>query len=144
MTSSNQIRQSQESDSCELISAPPTVRFSLNLSMSRSPASIRAQLFHSDYICQSCRANPLPPRTSRSFLQKRWIGMNQIRRIKEAQDHWAAQAEDVMQGKKQSMLGLLEERGYVNQIVGSAPIVFQREMLVLTTWQGNEMNWTRS
>jgi len=70
--------------------------------------------------------------------------MNQIRRIKEAQDHWAAQAEDVMQGKKQSMLGLLEERGYVNQIVGSAPIVFQREMLVLTTWQGNEMNWTRS
>lgn len=40
-------------------------------------------------------------------------------RIKTAEEEWQLRARDIRDGKMKSMLTLLEERGYVNQIVGS-------------------------
>lgn len=50
--------------------------------------------------------------------QKRWITRTHIRRIKEAMGDWEQRANAIKKGEKQSMLSLLEERGFINQIVG--------------------------
>jgi hypothetical protein len=51
--------------------------------------------------------------------EKRWITQNHIRKIKDAEEDWQRRATAIRDGTKQSMLSLLEERGFVNQIVGS-------------------------
>jgi hypothetical protein len=70
-------------------------------------------------ICLSCQwrlSNPAPRLAQAQ--QKRWITRVHIRRIKEAMDDWQTRANGIKKGEKQSMLSLLEERGFVNQIVG--------------------------
>src|SRR5438046_1502558 len=51
-------------------------------------------------------------------LQKRGITMQHLRRIKEADEQWAQWAREIREGKRQSFLKMLEERGYVNSVVG--------------------------
>ena len=69
------------------------------------------------YICGSCRAQL---RNSSPFTQqKRWISKNHIRKIEDAEKEWADKAAEIEAGRKKSMVDILEERGYINQIVGS-------------------------
>jgi len=65
--------------------------------------------------------------------QKRWLHRNHIRRIVAADTEWRDRADAILAGKKQSMLRLLEERGYVNQIVGCDPLTsnFEDGRLIL-------------
>ena len=41
-----------------------------------------------------------------------------MRRTLEAKVDWARQSTEIKAGRKESMLTILEKRGYVNQIVG--------------------------
>ena len=51
--------------------------------------------------------------------QRRWISHNYVRKIARAEDDWTDRANDIKDGKKRSVLEVLEERGFVNQIVGT-------------------------
>ena len=51
-------------------------------------------------------------------VQKRSITQNWLRKTEEAKEAWDAQAQEIKAGRKQSMLSLLEERGYVNAVAG--------------------------
>src|SRR5690242_11704620 len=79
------------------------------------------------YVCRSCRAklNVRPAAAQRpqdryqnQHQQRRWISRNHLTRIKSAEEEWAIRADAIKAGEKKSILDLLEERGYVNQIVG--------------------------
>ena len=51
--------------------------------------------------------------------QRRCLTRNHIRKIADADEDWAKRAEDIKHGRKRSVLEMLEERGFVNQIVGT-------------------------
>lgn len=72
----------------------------------------------STYVCSTCRVKRFPTDLPSLHGQKRWITRNHIRKIQEAEKDWSLRANAIVSGKVQSMLNLLEERGYVNQIVG--------------------------
>ena len=86
--------------------------------MSRRLQSSLKVGIQSTYVCRSCRAKLFSADNQRLVVQKRWITRNHIRRIQEAEEDWSLRADAIVAGKKQSMLSLLEERGYVNQIIG--------------------------
>jgi hypothetical protein len=70
-------------------------------------------------ICLTCQwrlSNPAPRLAQ--LQQKRSITRVHINRIKEAMADWQFRAKAIKKGEKQSMLSFLEERGFVNQIVG--------------------------
>jgi tyrosyl-tRNA synthetase len=92
----------------------PPVQFVI--SMSRSLP--RRWLFDSPCICRSCRTQVQQRAGSHNQGQQRWIGYNHINNIKIAQQEWESRAADIVAGKSKSILDVLEERGYVNQIVG--------------------------
>lgn len=50
--------------------------------------------------------------------QKRFITQNHLKKTLEAKLEWARQATEIKTGKRDSMLTMLEKRGYVNQVVG--------------------------
>ncbi|KAI9784914.1 MAG: tyrosyl-tRNA synthetase [Peltula sp. TS41687] len=52
-------------------------------------------------------------------ISKRTISQNYLRKEKEAEEEWQAQARLIRQGEKKSMLTILEERGYVHEIAGT-------------------------
>ncbi|EXJ75854.1 uncharacterized protein A1O5_00361 [Cladophialophora psammophila CBS 110553] len=72
------------------------------------------------YICQTCRRH-LRERNAPSLpsSRQRWITQAHVRRIQEAEEEWRAKAREIEKGNMKSMLTILEERGYVNQIVGT-------------------------
>jgi len=51
-------------------------------------------------------------------LQKRGITQQHIRKVGEAEEQWAQWASEIKAGKRQSFLSMLEERGFVNSVVG--------------------------
>jgi tyrosyl-tRNA synthetase len=51
--------------------------------------------------------------------QRRSITQQNIRRLKEAEEQWRGFAEEIRAGKRKAFLDHLEERGLVNQVVGS-------------------------
>ncbi len=53
------------------------------------------------------------------MTQKRPITQNWLKKTAEAKEAWDAQAKEIEAGRKQSMLSILEERGYVNSVAGS-------------------------
>jgi hypothetical protein len=67
------------------------------------------------YVCDSCRTKVS---RTRVLEQRRWITRNHIFNIRTAEEEWMARAKEINSGKKMSMLDLLEQRGYINQIVG--------------------------
>lgn len=75
----------------------------------------------SPYICASCvrHAQIRGSRLQGSTVQKRSITQNWLRRTAEAKEAWDVQAKEIEAGRKQSMLSILEERGYVNYVAGS-------------------------
>ena len=71
------------------------------------------------YICPSCKGRLQTQfRLGVSPFQKRFITQNYLRKSLEAKLAWARQATKIKDGKQDSMLSVLEKRGYVNQIVG--------------------------
>ena len=66
-------------------------------------------------LCPSCA---IRLRTLNSTGQRRSITQQHIEKILEAKLEWARQSTEIKAGRKESMLTLLEKRGYVNQIVG--------------------------
>lgn len=69
------------------------------------------------YICISCARSQLGV-SSRLGPQTRSISEGFLRKTADAADKWAIWAGEIRDGKRKSMLSILEERGYVNQIVG--------------------------
>lgn len=75
----------------------------------------------SPFICASCvrHARIRGLRLQGSMIQKRPITQNWLKKTAEAKEAWGAQAKEIEAGRKQSMLSILEERGYVNSVAGS-------------------------
>lgn len=69
------------------------------------------------YICSDCQR--WLAETSQPVQQKRRITQNALRKMQSAEEEWFIRAEEVRSGKRKSVLEKLEERGLVNQIVGS-------------------------
>ena len=42
-------------------------------------------------------------------------------KLKAAEEEWQAKAKEIAEGKQDSMLSVLEQRGYINQVTGYAP-----------------------
>jgi hypothetical protein len=55
--------------------------------------------------------------------QQRGITQQNIRRTKEAAEQWEGFAEEIKAGKRKAFLDHLEERGLLNQVVGSVFLV---------------------
>lgn len=86
--------------------------------MSRRLQNSLRSRFQSSYVCNSCRAKLSSADLRSRDVQKRWITRNHVRKIQEAEEDWSLRADAIVAGKRPSMLSLLEERGYVNQIIG--------------------------
>ncbi|KAL9110569.1 MAG: hypothetical protein Q9227_004927 [Pyrenula ochraceoflavens] len=71
------------------------------------------------FICGRCRRKQLHESLGGRIQTRRWITQNHIRNIRAAEEDWETRAKDIRGGKKKSMLKILEERGLINQIVGS-------------------------
>ncbi|KIV78098.1 tyrosine-tRNA ligase [Exophiala sideris] len=74
------------------------------------------------YVCRSCRqrlricdATP----TTLPISQKRSISRNHVRKIQDAEEEWRRRAREIEAGRMRSLLSILEERGFINQVVGS-------------------------
>ena len=74
-----------------------------------------ALLQKAQYICPSCARRILPFRLQ---TQKRSITQNFLQKTLEAKVAWARQATEIKAGRKESMLTMLEKRGFVNQVIG--------------------------
>lgn len=72
-------------------------------------------LSKSAYICPSCARRVRP---TSNLQQKRRITQNYLEKTVEAKLAWAKQATEIKSGKQDSMLAMLEKRGFVNQVVG--------------------------
>ncbi len=92
----------------------------LSYLMSRNIRPITGRTLNNPNICLSCRWRLSTHVAQRpGAQQKRWISRVHIGRIKQAMEDWDQRGKAVREGEKQSMLSVLEERGFVNQIVGS-------------------------
>ena len=58
-----------------------------------------------------------------AVLQRRTITQNYLRKIAEAEQAWKEQAKRIRAGEQESMLTVLEKRGYINSVAGYAPIM---------------------
>lgn len=74
----------------------------------------------SDYLCLSCLRcqNPSSASLYNSLGQRRFITQKYLAKTAQAADWWCEQAGQIRAGKKQSILSTLEQRGYVNSVVG--------------------------
>ena len=74
------------------------------------------------YICSSCallqRRTHRPQRALKAFRQKRFVTQNYIRKTAEAEQQWNEYNKEIQSGQRQSMLSILEERGYIQAIAG--------------------------
>ena len=78
----------------------------------------RLWLTETPYVCKRCRSHAKRKSVLGSREQRRWIGFNHINNIRNAQQEWELRARDTVLGKRKSILDVLEDRGYVNQIIG--------------------------
>lgn len=74
----------------------------------------------SPFFCllSETRARVLQPQLRNLAIQKRSITQNWLRKQAEAKEAWGVQAQEIRDGKKESMLSILEQRGYVNSVAG--------------------------
>ncbi|KAI9762814.1 MAG: tyrosyl-tRNA synthetase [Chaenotheca gracillima] len=71
------------------------------------------------FICWRCAQRSLAlPKRAPSFITSRPISERYLARKVEEEKDWQAQAVEIREGKKQSMLSRLEERGYIDSIAG--------------------------
>lgn len=67
-------------------------------------------------ICSDCQYRLVQ---SVQSVQHRRISTNHVKKIKVADEDWKQREQAIKDGEAQSMLDKLEERGYVNQVVGN-------------------------
>ncbi|OJD33731.1 tyrosyl-trna synthetase [Diplodia corticola] len=65
------------------------------------------------WVCRQCQLRLPAPR-----LSARPITQGHLRKTIEAEWHWKEQAKEIQAGRKQAFLSFLEERGFVQQVVG--------------------------
>ena len=72
------------------------------------------------HLCSSCtRLQVLfKYRIPHIARQHRFVSQKGIQKCKRAADTWASQGKEIEAGTRPSLLSILEERGYVNQIAG--------------------------
>lgn len=70
------------------------------------------------FVCQSCSRKLWRQKPSFPVRQRRYISQNFIRKTEEAKEAWAEQAKEIKAGQQESMLKKLEDRGYINSVVG--------------------------
>lgn len=73
------------------------------------------RLTRTKWICHTCA------RRQRALLghgQRRSIHLSYLKKQRDAANDWKKQAAEIRAGEKQSMLDILEERGYIGQIAG--------------------------
>jgi tyrosyl-tRNA synthetase len=68
------------------------------------------------FVCQDC-ARKVNQEIFKQ--QRRWITQNHVRKIAQAEADWRKRAQDIEEGRKRSMLEVLEERGFVHQITSN-------------------------
>ena len=68
-------------------------------------------------ISAPCRTLLGPRRTLR-LLHAKDPNSKYDKKVKEANKEWEEKAQEIRDGKKPSMLSILEERGFVNELVG--------------------------
>ena len=86
------------------------------LSKTQQIRRLSSQLIFPDTTNKLCRGSKF------QFLlknQQRWITRNHIRKIAQAEEDWSNRRDDIEYGTKRSVLEMLEERGLINQIVGT-------------------------
>lgn len=67
------------------------------------------------YICGRCaiRNSKRPRDTGRRMIGTKWLAKKAA-----AEEDWKVRAKEIKEGKRKSMLSILEERGLVHQIAG--------------------------
>ena len=81
-------------------------------------------MIHSEPLISALRSRHFYPPCVRQFTlkrataQKRTITQNYPKTTEETKQEWAKQATEIRAGRRESMLAMLEKRGYINQIVG--------------------------
>src|SRR6266516_4410049 len=106
----------------------PKFPSSLTSAFSPSP-KVACRLLLRPFASPPCRA-PWPLQTGLApggavvCLQKRGITQQHIRRMGEAEEQWTQWAREIREGKRQSFLKMLEERGLVNSVVGCVFFLF--------------------
>ncbi|KAA6410472.1 MAG: tyrosyl-tRNA synthetase [Lasallia pustulata] len=71
------------------------------------------------YVCRS----RLHRQLIWNALQRRSITQNWLRKTAESEQQWKARAVEITNGTKESMLSILEKRGYVNSIAGERKLL---------------------
>lgn len=67
------------------------------------------------WICRVCARRQ---RVVLAYGQRRSIGLKYLKKKADAAEAWKQQANEIRQGRKEDMLGILESRGYIGQIAG--------------------------
>src|SRR5262245_40874514 len=88
-----------------------------------SSLNVACRVLLPQFACPPCRV-PWHPQAGLAYgglsvyIQKRGITQQYIRRTKEAEEQWNQWAQEIREGKRQSFFKMLEERGFVNSVVG--------------------------
>jgi hypothetical protein len=61
------------------------------------------------FVCWSCRLGG-------ALSQRRTITQNFIRKTEEAKQAWDQQAKEILEGKRQNLYDVLEERGFIKDV----------------------------
>jgi tyrosyl-tRNA synthetase len=65
------------------------------------------------YICNECIRHGAVPRQTKRHISDGWL-----RKTGEAEIAWKEQGQIIRAGEKQSMMSLLEERGFIKDVAG--------------------------
>lgn len=65
--------------------------------------------------CRECLRTGALPATS---FQKRWIGDKYLAKLRQADQQWQEQAEEIASGKRKNLFDELDERGFIKDVVG--------------------------
>ncbi|KAK2766671.1 tyrosyl-tRNA synthetase [Arachnomyces sp. PD_36] len=113
---------------------PPLARSSTALNPSSPSLSFT--------VCRACRAQArtlfsspnslhrarlqsgrIPVATTTGYVGRRWISQGFQRRTAEADAAWAAKAKEIKEGKRQSFIQMLDERGLLNSVAGERDLL---------------------
>ncbi|KAI9682069.1 MAG: tyrosyl-tRNA synthetase [Caeruleum heppii] len=76
-------------------------------------------LLSTPFVCRRCLLRHVSRgQQSSNALKRRWISQKFLKKQADAEERWQAQAKLIKTGQKQSMLSLLEERGYIDKVAG--------------------------
>ncbi|CAN8101046.1 unnamed protein product [Discula destructiva] len=64
-----------------------------------------------------CRGS-LQARPFQACMQRRWIGLKYLEKMRKADEEWKAQAQEIAEGKRKNLFDELDERGFIKDVVG--------------------------